>query len=308
LVRYAREAWEKTDKAYWKKGVALATKASLNMMRDEAFKAVFPAQKGIAGWMGDTRVKRSGRNLITTAQLETLQKKLEPGDILVERRNWYLSNIGLPGFWPHAELYSGTPAELRAYFDADPEVKAVWPEGFTRHLEKSWPEAWAKLALNGHDGEPHRIVEAISEGVVFSTLSEAALADYIGVLRPKLTKVEKARAIARAFAHHGKPYDFDFDFLTDATLVCSELVFKAFQAPKNEGRSLHVPLVRVAGRTTLPANEFVKRFDLDYGTDRQQLEFVAFLDGREGEGRAVDGTLEEFRASHRRMKWDIAQR
>ncbi len=36
---------------------------------------------------------------------------MEPGDIIVARQNWYLSNIGLPGFWPHAELYVGTPEE-----------------------------------------------------------------------------------------------------------------------------------------------------------------------------------------------------
>ena len=41
---------------------------------------------------------------------------MQPGDILLERREWYLSNIGLPGFWPHGALYIGTPEQRREIF------------------------------------------------------------------------------------------------------------------------------------------------------------------------------------------------
>lgn len=307
LVRHAGEAWAKTDKIYWAQGFKLFATVNAGFAKSDAMAAVFPVQKGIATWMGDTRYRHQGQSLIKEKQLEAMRARMEPGDIIFERRNWYLSNVGLPGFWPHAELYSADPAAFRSYFDEDPEVRRLWPRGFTTYLAETYAQAWKSFTAAAPDGKVRRVIEAVSEGVVMSSLEEAAMADYIGVLRPRLTRVEKARAFVRAFANFGKPYDFDFDFLTDATLVCSELVYKAYQATRSEGRSLAVPLVQVAGRTTLPPSEFIKRWDLDYGTDREQFEFVAFLDGREKSRNAVEATEADLRATWKRSKWDLSQ-
>lgn len=309
VVWHTREAWERTDKAYWRSGFKLWAQSTLGFAKDGFFGALFPVQKGVAEWMGDTRVAPQERALIKPEQLEALQKRMEPGDVLLARRNWYLSNIGLPGFWPHAELYSGTVAQLEQYFDGDPEIRKLWPAGFTKHLATEFPEKWREYTRpNLEDGQPHAIIEAVSEGVVFASIFEGALADYVGVLRPRLTKVEKARAIERAFAARGKPYDFDFDFLSDETLVCSELVYKSYQAPSVEGRSLHLELSKVAGRTTMPVNEFVRTFDVEFDRPERQFDFVAFLDGREATSDAIEATEAAFRLSYKRVKWDIAQR
>ena len=83
----------------------------------------YPAQKSIAEWMGDTRVRRIGKYLVSEQQQAAIEEKLEPGDIMLSRKNWYLSNVGLPGFWPHAILYIGGGGKLDDYFD-DPEVEA----------------------------------------------------------------------------------------------------------------------------------------------------------------------------------------
>ena len=140
----------------------------------------------------------------------------------------------------------------------------------------------------------------------FSPAEESIRADYVGMMRPKLSKLEKARAIERAFGYAFRPYDFDFDFNSDATLVCTELVYKAYE-PRPGLKGVKFELDRVAGRNTLPPNSVVRQFDRDYGTPAQQLDFVWFLDGREKEGTASFSDLAAFRDSHRRYKWDIAQ-
>ena len=91
------------------KGEVLTLANAFQILKNTGFSAYFPVQAGISTWMGDTKVYRPGKSLITPAQTEELLPRFEPGDILVERREWYLSNIGLPGFWTHAALFVGTP-------------------------------------------------------------------------------------------------------------------------------------------------------------------------------------------------------
>lgn len=283
---------------------------------DRSAHAIFPVQKSFALWAGDTRVARAGRPLVSSEQIAHLVlPQLQPGDIIVSRQNWFLSNIGLPGFWPHAELYVGTAADLSRTFDSDREI-AAWAQGqpekaisFSELLQRRFPEKWKAYSdgvdLQGHG--PIRVIESISEGVSFTAAEHAFGVDYLGVLRPKLPLLDKARAVERAFAYQGRPYDFDFDFFSDSTLVCTELVYKAYQ-PGTALKGLALDLVDVAGRRTLPANEIVKRFDREAGTPRAQMDFVLFLDGQEKAGRAEQSDEATFRATWKRLKWDIAQK
>ncbi|MDC0714432.1 YiiX/YebB-like N1pC/P60 family cysteine hydrolase [Stigmatella sp. ncwal1] len=298
---------------FLKRGPSFFTVAAKDLVQDSATQALFPVQRSVAEWMGDTRVLRVGKPLISREQVLAVLEKTQPGDILVARQNWYLSNIGLPGFWPHAELYVGTPAQLSAHFDGDADVKA-WlatlpgqPQTLGEHLARLFPEKWAHYRGQDEHGDPFRIIESISEGVSFTGPEHGMRVDYLGVLRPRLSLREKAQAIVRAFTYQGRPYDFNFDFFSDSTLVCTELVYKAY-APAQDMKGLRIGLVDVAGRKTLPANELVKLFDQEYGLPERQLDFVAFLDGREEGQAAIEGSVLSFRQSYRRMKWDIAQK
>jgi hypothetical protein len=49
----------------------------------------------------------------------------------------------------------------------------------------------------------------------------------------------------------------------------------------------------------------VKQFDEQSGGRAPQADFVLFLDGFEKEKRAVESTLEQFRASWQRPNWHI---
>ena len=291
------------------KGEVLTARNALKVMENAGQKAWHPVQAGVSEWMGDTKVYRPGRSLISQEQIRQLVAKLEPGDILLERREWFLSNIGLPGYWPHAALYIGTPGERRAYF-TEADVQAwVRAQGqadgdFEALLRARYPKAHTtSLRPQEHD-HPPRVLEAMSEGVSFTTIEHSADCDALAVLRPRLPKREKAAAVLRAFHYAGRPYDFEFDFSTDAELVCTELVYKAYE-PANGMRGLKFSLVEMLGRKVTPANVMARQFDEQCGTAEQQTDLILFLDGREREKTAASASLADFRASWKRPKWHI---
>lgn len=282
------------------KGQLQTARNAMKIARSTAFTAWFPVQKGVAEWMGDTRVARKHSFLVNDAQIAQLAPRLEPGDVLLERREWYVSNIGLPGFWPHTAMFIGTAADRSRYFD-DPIVRDwVREQGradgdFDAYLRERYPAAYAQSRSG-------RVVEAISEGVSFTTLEHSAAADSLAILRPRATKREKAVAIARAFGYAGRPYDFNFDFHTDTALVCSEVIYKAYEG------AITLPLETTMRRLNTPPNEIVREFDATYGTTKQQFDFVLFLDGHERAKRAVPADVGEFRASWKRPKWHVVTR
>lgn len=232
------------------------------------------------------------RPLIGSAQIQELKGILRPGDIILERRNWYLSNGFLPGYWTHMALYVGTAEDLtRRGLGTHPYVQP--------HLD-----LFRQPDPNGYE---HRAIEAVVWGVIFSSLEETAAADHLAVLRPRVSEARKNAAIARAFSHFGKPYDFDFDFFSTDRLVCTELIYRAYDEFV-DGERIEFPLVRMLGRDTLPPDELVRAFARQRSPDPAgggeaeavglpapgQLEFVLFLDGDLWSRTARSASVEEF--------------
>jgi 1-acyl-sn-glycerol-3-phosphate acyltransferase len=236
----------------------------------------YRSQAFVSTWLGSTRVRapRRGKPMISGEQLLEFRKHLKPGDILIERQNWYLSRAFMPGFWAHAALYVGTTNDLvRLGLANDPRVKRHWQQ-------------FAARDANGHE---HLILEAVPDGVRMTTLEHCiGVADSAAALRPRLSETELREAIARAFGHLGKPYDFDFDFFSTDKLVCTELVCRAYDA------NVEFPLVTVMGRKTLPPTELVRKFVAERGKLTAQLDCVCFLDGDEKTGRATFKDVDVF--------------
>lgn len=218
---------------------------------------------GIANVIGDTRIAHPP-SAITDEQLVKMKSILKPGDLLVSRSDYYLSNAFLGGFWPHGILYLGHKEQWSRLRLADGSILA----------EDPWI---AKNILpyyhSKKDNRPAMVLEAISEGVVFNSLEEAAQKDYLLILRPKFAPQEQeakiAAAIKRALRYHGRPYDFDFNFFTDDKLVCTELLYRAYHPDINflvQKQAIQKPdppvpgMIKKAGRDTMPANEIVKLF------------------------------------------------
>jgi len=244
--------------------------------------AIYDAKSAVSVWIGETKIRkpRRGKPLIQPAQLEQFRSTLKPGDILLERQNWYLSRAFMPGFWAHAALYVGTTNDLvRLGLDKDPRVQ----------------QHWKKFAGRDAEGHQHVILEAVPEGVRITTLEHCiGLADYAAVLRPKLSETHIRDAVGRAFSHVGKPYDFEFDFSSTDKLVCTELVYRAYDG------DIQFPLVEVLGRKTMPALEIVRKCCDERGKPGAQLEFILFLDGDEKRGRARFASEREFEATLKR--------
>jgi hypothetical protein len=244
----------------------------VSKVKSDAYSPVYAVQSQLSQWVGDTRVV-ARPPLIREKQIAELRLKMEPGDIILERRNFFLSNAFLPGFWPHAVMYVGSDDDLKAM-------------GLLENADvKAKLERWRKPC---EDGNRHAVIEAVSEGVIFNSLEHSVHADFVAVLRPRVSRELKAAAIARSFAHEGKPYDYEFDFKTTDKLVCTELVYRSYEG------TVHFVLQHVMGRDTLPAVEIARKFRDERGSAGQELDFVGFLDGRPSEGGAVFASEEDF--------------
>lgn len=233
----------------------------------------YRASAAISTIVGDARLRapRDGTALVTPELLDRLRPLLRPGDVLIERRNWYLSNAFLPGYWPHAALYVGSREELMEL-------------GLGDHSEVV--DRLDRFSGSDDQGYPFRIIESVSEGVIFTSLEHSAgEADAVVVLRPQVSDDQRRAAIARAFSHEGKPYDFDFDFFSSDKLVCTEVIYRAY------GDVIDFPLEEILGRQTLPAINIIESWAED-----GPWKMIAFIDGDDSTGTAKwadESTLRE---------------
>ena len=151
-------------------------------------------------------------------------------------------------------------------------------------LQKTWPGAYAASVRETDKGDIPSVIEAIAQGVVFTSLEYSAHCDSLAVLRPQLPKKEKAVAIFRALKYSNRPYDYNFDFLTDNALVCTELVYKAYE-PGTESNGLKLPLENRLGHIIIPANSYAQLYTEEFNNPNPQLKLVMFLDGVEKENK-----------------------
>lgn len=291
---------------YKNQGSIMTLKYTVEMLDEGRFALWYPIQKHVAKLMGNIKVWRRNEVFITDDQIDELHEILQPGDILLQRREWVLTNLGIPGYWTHSALYIGTPADRQHFFGNDSSIyqwlnKQNNMQDYNKLLKQTYPEAYNQ-SLSPINKIVPTIIESIEEGVVFNTLRESALCDGIAILRPKLTKMEIAMAIYNAFGYSGRPYDFDFNFLTDSSLICTELIYKSYE-PNENSRGLTFDLKNVRKRKLIVANDIAAEFDKKYDTPENQLDFIAFYDVNEKKHKAILSNIEEFRKSWKRSKF-----
>lgn len=170
-----------------------------------------------------------GKSRVTSTIQQQLCQILHVGDVVITRHDFVASNLFLPGYWPHAALYIGTDKErdsLAICIDDD--------------MRKRWSGEICFL-------------EAKKDGVLFRPLKETLDVDECIVIRPQLTPEQLSKGIKRALQHEGKGYNFDFDFFRSDQLVCTEVVFRAYDNLGN----IHFTLTERAGRLSLSAEDLL---------------------------------------------------
>lgn len=218
--------------------------------RDLFFRALYGLQKAVSRLVSDVYTKSDHQPALPAPVAEQLRQVLQPGDVLITRKEHALTNYFLPGYWPHAALYLGSGEQLQALGIADHEnVKPRW-----RRL----------LECDPH--EQRRVLEALKDGVWIRSLTSPLTSDAIVVLRPQLDRSDVSRALCRGLFHDGKPYDFDFDFTRSDRLVCTEVVYRSYE---NVG-GIRFELTPRAGRLTLAAEDLIRM-----ALDRQHFEPLA---------------------------------
>jgi len=168
---------------------------------------------------------------VTADIINQLKLRLQPGDVFITRHDDAMSNLFLPGFWPHGALYIGTSDER-----ASMRLDCVF-DG----LRKS--------------NEPINILEAKKDGVLLRDIEETLAVDAFVVLRPKLSKVQISQALNKGLSHAGKLYDFVFDFATSDKLVCTEVIYRTYHGVG----PIDFELSTKAGRKCLSAEDFLNQ-------------------------------------------------
>jgi len=212
---YIRRAWSYVSHKWRRRGVVTATNTLAGIM------------EGIgrtASEFCDFDNKR-----VTDDILQSIADFLLPGDVIITRHAKALTNLFMPGFWPHAALYVGTREQRKATsISIDPTKEPLWVDDSC-------------------------VLEARKDGVRLRPLSDTLAVDTFVVLRPNLSPDSICRAIERALMHEGKMYNFDFDFFTSDRIVCTELIYRAYDGLEG----LRIPLNERAGRKTLSAEDLL---------------------------------------------------
>ena len=211
--------------------------------RDVLGRAVYAIQQAVSERMAEIKLKPGHQSGVPPEIRDQVTALLRPGDVLVVRKEFAATNYFLPGYWPHAALVLGTTDDLERL-------------GVTAH-EHVTPRL-AQLAstrLSGAAASTEQFVlESMKDGVRIRPIDSPLASDSIVVLRSTLEPTHIGAALAQAFLHEGKPYDFDFDFSCSHRMVCTEVIYRAYDGVEN----VEFTLERHVGRYALAAGDLLR--------------------------------------------------
>jgi hypothetical protein len=222
--------------------------------RDFLGRGVYALQTAIGCGMAEVFVRPGhSPSLPRDIRAEVVQL-LRPGDVLVVRKEFAATNYFLPGYWPHVALFLGRPHDLVSCGIAEHEhvqrriAQLVSATQLTGVLSPNEQHAWC-------DGAEHPcVLEAMKDGVKIRSVNSPFNSDSVVVVRPLLEPQQIGCALAQAMMHEGKAYDFDFNFCASHRLVCTEVVYRAYEGVAG----VQFDLRRHVGRFALSAADILR--------------------------------------------------
>ncbi|MFU8805979.1 MAG: hypothetical protein ACNA8W_19365 [Bradymonadaceae bacterium] len=244
---------------------------------------------------------------ITLEQQALLRSHLQPGDLLVRRRE-VITTLFIPGYWTHMILYLG-PYEDGVRFFGTEEVNARmrtfgYPS-FEACITALYPEAVAAWkGPNFIDGSENIALEATANGVVLNSQRQALTANSIGALRMKLSRADLAMGIIDALSTVGRDFNYRFSFECYENLVCTQVVATAF-APgraidgEKAGVYFEKAIIRTLGlrKHGIAPNDFVRQYIRETEQGEAQFEYVFFLEGIKKKHETIVGEEDSFRTT-----------
>ncbi|MFT3738131.1 MAG: YiiX/YebB-like N1pC/P60 family cysteine hydrolase [Breznakibacter sp.] len=244
-----------------------------------------PINKAICFLFADIDYSFKRHKAIRGREIKEIEKMLAPGDILVKRNDYQLSNLGISGFWSHCGIYLGDFDRLDEFFKDVPMLQGKKASEYIKSYNFG---VYHRLS-----NKRNMIIEAVGEGVCINPLENIAKVDYLAAMRPQLSREDIFKSLLVAFDYLGFPYDYLFDFSNDDELVCSELVYRAFSSGGDKKGMLFQMKDRY-GKNFLFPNDLGVQCCAEAGIEEKNLGFVLFC-GIDATGKKVEfKTIDQF--------------
>ena len=229
---YFRQNLVRHTAAFSSTGSMLLANSTTDSVRYLCGKTSFQLSKLSGNTMGMVEMRKGLMTSLSDSEVRTLAATLRPGDILLEKTPFRLTDKFIPGYYGHVAIWIGTPDELRAM--------GIWANPLV--------QAYAKDIASGS-----RIAEALRPGVQLNPLSRFLNIDDLLVLRPRSISDGQLRdAVLRALAQVSKEYDFEFDVETDKRIVCSEIAYVVYP-------DIAWPTSKILGRHSISPDQVASR-------------------------------------------------
>lgn len=221
------------------------------------------------------RIKIREKWLINQECINIFYTVVKPWDILLTRQTFVATNLSIPGFWKHMALYLWTWKYIKNNF---------WNDTF-------------KILNN----ETHYIIESTSKWVTIEKFEDFVYKlDYLWVLRTTFSYNKIYHAMKETISMLDKDYDYLFNYYSDNSFVCSELVTKAYLKDSNNDEWLTIELKKVATRLTYPPNELIKKLENEIYLENKELIPLLFIDSNQKTKTSFISSHEELLKSHKR--------